>query len=293
MNLVAYKKGSSLLLVLLILTGFSGILFAISQQVRGARRQSAGQQFAHEAELQAMAGIDEGIMRMKTGALDARGEYGTLASTTNYYRLSPIVRGFKSVTTSCDTPTDTGLDLSCPYYTIAVRRMVGANVPGESLLRASDIPAGGAVSFGYFSSQLPPKQRLSLQAGSSLICSAGCSGDNGFTESLQSFAAPTDFFTGLNAYSIAPAVPNAARGTLTLQLSGAVDDLALSLAPDATAGQAISQLYQRPDAYIVSTGYSGTTRHTIIAKMAGANPSATPQIIDFTGEVGSKGYIYQ
>jgi hypothetical protein len=290
-----------MLIVLLLLTGISGLLFTVSQLSTSSNRQTSSASRSSEARLQAEAGIDEGLTQLKLGLLDARGEWGALTTTAGPYELAPLVRGYGSpVGAPCSVFTTSlaTLDPACPYYTVAVRRMVAADQPGEPLLGKIDLRdwdnlGQTTFTFGYFASQLPAKQNLNFTSGT-ITCTTGCAADSAGVDAPQTYVSATDFAWGTN-YSGAPQVPNAARGTLTLQVPLATDiqEPTLSLAADAPGGQVGSQLYQRETTYIVATGYSGDTRSTLIAAYIKGNLLRKPVLVDFLGEVSSKGYIYQ
>ncbi len=174
-----YKRGSALLLVLLVLIGFSGLLIGVTQTITTQKRAATDSAFAVQAERAARSGLEEGLYAFYRGALDARGEFGSVPTTGKIYTFAPFTRGYKvsSDGSPCGTYTQVASEISrdCPYYEVSVRRIVATDSIGDPIMRASELPLGQVQSFDIFQSlsTSPTYAHLEFPATGSFDCLVG------------------------------------------------------------------------------------------------------------------------
>ena len=178
------KKGSALLLTLLIMTAVGGLLLTVSKVVIDSIHMNSTTSDADAATRMAMSGIEDGLARLNNfgavneGVNSSTYDYGDKSDTTHY--LQPMRRGYtdggcttlgKDVVTS-DTAS---YNSECPYYDMKISRMMSIK-PGVEVANSTTLPINTPKVFNitgdysYFTLQA---------AGGTTISVISCSDING------------------------------------------------------------------------------------------------------------------
>jgi Tfp pilus assembly protein PilX len=124
------RRGSSLLITLLIMTAVSILLVSGSRAVVESSRSVGTLDAQTSAQHIAESGLQEGLLylRQNNPVLQA-GEYGVKDISTTPYSLRPLRRGFSDSACTVMTPaaatTASTANTDCPYYDLAIRNSVG------------------------------------------------------------------------------------------------------------------------------------------------------------------------
>ncbi len=148
------RSGSSLLIVVLILTVVSVLTVTGARILLLNSRQSASYDSSSRARQVGRAGVEEALARFNNAstALNAWGEFGN-ETVTEFYPLTPVRREFSG--TDCGTVV-VDLTLSnCPYYDISIRNVIAikgsqfaadATKYNKQAFQTADFPSGTSVT---------------------------------------------------------------------------------------------------------------------------------------------------
>ena len=117
------RPGSSLLIVVLILTVVSVLTVTGARILLLNSRQSASYDSSARARQIGRAGVEEALARFSNASsgLNAWGEFGN-ETATEYYPLTPVRREFSG--TDCSTVVVDLATSNCPYYDISIRNVI-------------------------------------------------------------------------------------------------------------------------------------------------------------------------
>lgn len=188
------KPGSSLLIVVLVLTVVSVLTVTGARVLTLNSRQSAFYDASSRARQIAQAGIEEAMARLTTPStgLDSQGEFGNPASGGDFYPLSPVRRALSG--TNCITPVadPPALTAGCPYYDLSIRTTIAVRQSNASDLskfntqafQVADFPSDATVVVPIVTGNtLTFHANLSVTAVSYTLCTSydgttGCGSAN-------------------------------------------------------------------------------------------------------------------
>ena len=279
MKYFGQQSGSALLLVLLVLVGVSGVSILASRALLSAARTVATNQFEKEAETAARSGLEEAALRFNQGGLNADGEYGDGVGVAylpiNQYTIGLERRGYQTGTTPpcSQLMPDTSVaasqvDPTCPYYDIAIHRIIAGTKANETMLNSVDLPLNTPETFSILKNPgsviLHPN--FSSSVANAYMCSAGCTP----AQINQVLSSTTNLI-----------LDNSNSLTLTL-LSSGLTDAGFSLLND-TSEFVLKKNTTR--AQII--GYDGGIQKKYVLLFA----SDGPHVIDFAQSFSNKGVV--
>ena len=130
------RPGSSLLIVVLILTVVSVLTVTGARILQLNARQSTAYDVSSRARQVAQAGVEEALARIDrsgpsgyTKAVNAWGEFGNETAST-IYPLKPVRRSLGNSAPTCNLPVAISQTTTsaCPYYDISVRNTIAFTV---------------------------------------------------------------------------------------------------------------------------------------------------------------------
>ncbi|MBU6389516.1 hypothetical protein KGQ71_03295, partial [Patescibacteria group bacterium] len=187
------STGSSLLITVLIMTVVGMVVLVVSRNAILSTRVASQNDSSNLAFQMAMTGLEDGRLRAQLfgGApLTAQGEFGDLTSTaSNPHIVNPRRRGYlmTDASSACTNPgsdqsvstSATTVNQSCPYYDLAVYRLITITPTTSFYYTDKEIPPNNtAVNLKILQTNNPgftltphflnagdPNAKMTVQAG--------------------------------------------------------------------------------------------------------------------------------